>query len=37
VSLNVISAGGGSNLYAPEDFVTFSPQDIHDRIKVQNL
>lgn len=33
VCLNIISSGGGSNLYPPEDFITFTPQDIQDRIK----
>ena len=31
--LNVISSGGGSNLYEPDEFSTFSPEDIRDRIK----
>ena len=33
VCLNVIAGGGGSNLYPPEDFVTFTPENIHDRIQ----
>ncbi|KAF4628007.1 hypothetical protein G7Y89_g10145 [Cudoniella acicularis] len=33
VCLNVISGGGGSNLYLPEDFPTFTPEDIQERIK----
>ncbi|PVH79674.1 hypothetical protein DL98DRAFT_560658 [Cadophora sp. DSE1049] len=33
VCLNVIAGGGGSNLYPPEDFDTFTPQNIQDRIK----
>ncbi|CZR58072.1 uncharacterized protein PAC_07962 [Phialocephala subalpina] len=33
VCLNVISSGGGSNLYPPEDYVTFTPLDIQERIK----
>ncbi|KAH7397543.1 hypothetical protein BKA64DRAFT_708232 [Cadophora sp. MPI-SDFR-AT-0126] len=33
VCLNVIAGGGGSNLYPPEDFETFTPKDIQDRIK----
>lgn len=33
VCLNVICQGGGSNLYPPEQFVTFSPEDIKDRIQ----
>ena len=32
VSLNVISDGGGSNLYPPGTDETFTPQDIKDRI-----
>ncbi|KAH7346864.1 hypothetical protein BKA65DRAFT_285935 [Rhexocercosporidium sp. MPI-PUGE-AT-0058] len=33
VCLNVIAGGGGSNLYRPEEFVTFTEKDIQDRIK----
>jgi hypothetical protein len=33
VCLNVISGGGGSNLFPPEQFSTFTPADIQDRIK----
>lgn len=33
VCLNVIAGGGGSNLYPPEDFITFTPEQIQDRIK----
>ncbi|KAF8863871.1 hypothetical protein BDZ45DRAFT_737709 [Acephala macrosclerotiorum] len=33
VCLNVISSGGGSNLYLPEEFVTFTPLDVQERIK----
>ncbi|KAE8445190.1 hypothetical protein EG329_013687 [Mollisiaceae sp. DMI_Dod_QoI] len=33
VCLNVISSGGGSNLYLPSEFVTFTPTDIQERIK----
>ncbi|EPE32221.1 hypothetical protein GLAREA_07354 [Glarea lozoyensis ATCC 20868] len=32
VCLNVICGGGGSNLYPPEDFESFTPQNIQDRI-----
>ncbi|TID16332.1 hypothetical protein E6O75_ATG11450 [Venturia nashicola] len=32
ISLNVIVAGGGSNLFLPEDFATFTPSDIKDRV-----
>lgn len=32
VCLNTIAQGGGSNLYEPEDFVTFTPEEIQDRI-----
>ncbi|KAH8670281.1 hypothetical protein BGZ60DRAFT_527754 [Tricladium varicosporioides] len=32
VCLNVIASGGGSNLYPPELFPTFSEQNIQDRI-----
>ncbi|KAH4807747.1 hypothetical protein HBH61_127350 [Parastagonospora nodorum] len=31
--LNIIAAGGGSNLFLPEEFATFSPADIDERIK----
>lgn len=33
VCLNVIAGGGGSNLYLPDEFDTFSPLDIQERIK----
>ncbi|KAK0107942.1 hypothetical protein ONS96_003727 [Cadophora gregata f. sp. sojae] len=33
VCLNVIAGGGGSNLYLPEDYDTFTPQNIQERIK----
>lgn len=33
VCLNVIAGGGGSNLYPPGDFDTFTPENIQDRIK----
>jgi hypothetical protein len=33
VCLNVIAGGGGSNLYLPEEFDTFTPLDIQERIK----
>ncbi|CBX95286.1 hypothetical protein LEMA_P024380.1 [Plenodomus lingam JN3] len=33
VSLNVIVSGGGSNLFPPEQFETFSQEDIDERIK----
>jgi hypothetical protein len=33
VCLNVISGGGGSNLYLPDEFDTFTPLDIQERIK----
>lgn len=33
VCLNVIAGGGGSNLYLPEDFITFTPEQIQDRIQ----
>lgn len=33
VCLNVIAGGGGSNLYLPDDFGTFTPENIQDRIK----
>ncbi|KAF9699388.1 hypothetical protein EKO04_002590 [Ascochyta lentis] len=33
VSLNGIAQGGGSNLFPPEQLSTFSPQEIHERIK----
>lgn len=33
VCLNVIAGGGGSNLYLPEDFDTFTQENIQDRIK----
>src|SRR6185437_15249858 len=30
---NVIARGGGSNLFPPEQFSTFTPEDIKERIK----
>lgn len=33
VCLNVVVTGGGSNLFPPEQFSTFSPEDIKERIK----
>ncbi|KAF2118445.1 hypothetical protein BDV96DRAFT_386512 [Lophiotrema nucula] len=33
VCLNLIAGGGGSNLYPPEQFATFTPDDIQERIK----
>lgn len=33
VCMNVIAAGGGSNLYPPEQFPTFTEDDIKERIK----
>ncbi|KAI0997986.1 hypothetical protein K3495_g10202 [Podosphaera aphanis] len=33
VCLNVIAGGGGSNLYPPGDFDTFTPEQIQDRIQ----
>ncbi|KAF2270552.1 hypothetical protein CC78DRAFT_451095 [Lojkania enalia] len=33
VCLNVIAQGGGSNLYPPEEFSTFTEKDIQERIK----
>lgn len=33
VCLNVIATGGGSNLYPPEQFETFTQEDIEERIK----
>ena len=33
VCLNVISSGGGSNLYEPDEFSTFTAQDIKERIQ----
>jgi len=32
VCLNVISENGGSNLYPPDEFDTFSPKDIKQRV-----
>jgi hypothetical protein len=32
VCLNVIAGGGGSNLYEPDLFTTFTPEEIKDRI-----
>lgn len=31
--LNIIAGGGGSNLFLPEEFATFSPAEIDERIK----
>ncbi|KAF1837513.1 hypothetical protein BDW02DRAFT_595504 [Decorospora gaudefroyi] len=33
VCLNIIAGGGGSNLFPPEQFDTFTPKDIEERIK----
>lgn len=33
VCLNVIAEGGGSNLYPPEQYSTFTSNDIKERIK----
>lgn len=33
VCLNVIASGGGSNLFHPEEFDTFTQEDIEERIK----
>jgi len=33
VCLNVIATGGGSNLFPPEKFATFSQAEINERIK----
>lgn len=33
VCLNVIAQGGGSNLFLPEQFATFTQKDIDERIK----
>lgn len=33
VCLNVTASGGGSNLYPPEQFSTFTEEDIKERIK----
>lgn len=33
VCLNVIARGGGSNLYLPDEYSTFTEQDIKERIK----
>lgn len=33
VCLNVIASGGGSNLYPTDEFSTFTPEDIKERIK----
>lgn len=33
VCLNEIAEGGGSNLFLPEEFATFTQQDIDERIK----
>lgn len=33
ICLNVIAGGGGSNLYPPGQFDTFSQEEIKDRIK----
>jgi hypothetical protein len=32
VCLNVIVMGGGSNLFLPDDFATFTQKDIEERI-----
>jgi hypothetical protein len=32
ISLNVIVAGGGSNLFLPEEYANFTPNDIKERI-----
>ncbi len=32
VCLNVVVTGGGSNLFLPEEFATFTPEDIKERI-----
>ena len=32
ISLNVIVAGGGSNLFTPDQLATFTPNDIKERI-----
>ena len=32
ISLNVIVAGGGSNLFLPEEYAAFTPADIKERI-----
>jgi hypothetical protein len=37
VCLNVTAAGGGSNLYPPEQFSQFTQQDIQDRIEGSKL
>jgi hypothetical protein len=31
--LNIIAAGGGSNLFPPEQFASFSQMEIDERIK----
>lgn len=31
--MNEIAEGGGSNLFLPEEFATFTQQDIDERIK----
>jgi len=33
VCLNVIATGGGSNMFLPEEFATFTEEDIQERIK----
>lgn len=33
VCLNVIAMGGGSNLFKPEEFSSFGPEEIQERIK----
>lgn len=33
VCLNLIASGGGSNLYPPEQYDTFSEEEIKERIK----
>ncbi|KAA8893055.1 hypothetical protein FN846DRAFT_577565 [Sphaerosporella brunnea] len=37
VSLNMIVVGGGSNLFRPEEFATFTPLNIKERIKGSKL
>lgn len=33
VCLNIIAQGGGSNLFPPEQFATFTQEEIQERIK----
>lgn len=33
VCLNIIAQGGGSNLFPPEQFSTFTQEEIQERIK----